>query len=116
MGSFLTRLARYFGIGLLESNLFVLGGFAGREGGFLNSVEENELNDWIPTSFNLHTPRCLNVNRMMATEVVLFKVLTGALYVTTGTIFFGFHHWKHLASQQPHNSHSASLASLAAII
>ena len=62
MSSFLTRLCRYFGIGLLKRNLFVVGGFAGREGGFLESVEEKEWNEksnWVPTAFNLNTPRCL---------------------------------------------------------
>ena len=64
----LTRLTlqRYFGIGVLGSSLFVVGGFAGREGGFLNSVEEEvEMEEkgvqeghWVPTSFNLLTPRC----------------------------------------------------------
>ena len=56
-------LARYFGIGLLESSLFVVGGFAGREGGFLKSVEREEEGGgeeghWVPTLFNLLTPRC----------------------------------------------------------
>ena len=60
----LTRLTlqRYFGIGVLGSSLFVVGGFAGREGGFLKSVEEEEElgeeGHWVPTSFNLLTPRC----------------------------------------------------------
>ena len=59
----LTRLTlqRYFGIGVLGSSLFVVGGFAGREGGFLNSVEEEEElgeeGHWVPASFNLLTPR-----------------------------------------------------------
>ena len=60
----LTLLSRYFGIGVLGSSLFVVGGFAGREGGFLNSVEkeveegEEERGHWVPASFNLLTPRC----------------------------------------------------------
>ena len=52
----------------------MVGGFAGREGGFLKSVEEEvedeneeeevemeeeeERGHWVPTSFNLLTPRC----------------------------------------------------------
>jgi len=65
----------YFGIGVLRSSPFVVGGFAGREAGFLNSVEkevedeneeeevevemeeEEERGHWVPVSFNLLTPR-----------------------------------------------------------
>ena len=54
-------LTRYFGVAVLEGRLLVAGGFAGKEGGFLTSVEEMEIvedaGSWVESSFNLNTPR-----------------------------------------------------------
>ena len=54
-------LTRYFGVAVLEGRLLVAGGFAGKEGGFLTSVEEMEIvedaSSWVESSFNLNTPR-----------------------------------------------------------
>ena len=58
---FTLTLARYFGVAVLEGRLLVAGGFAGKEGGFLTSVEEMEIvedaGSWVESSFNLKTPR-----------------------------------------------------------